>query len=301
MSNARYGFRTFTTGEVRTLARKGVLPFVADFFDNLFGVPEMAYSLRRLSSTATNCIRVRRSNDNAEQDIGFTGTQPNASVDTSAITSFVGANDGFIVTWYNQGSLGNASQSTGAKQPRIVSGGTIDQLNSLPVVKNPNNNVERYLDTSISTLEPLPVTVIFAGRITAKASNAFGNIGWHFGGTGGTGGARYELFSEDNGIIANRRSGALLTQSSFNTNAFIQQGIFRTSQLDGRFNGVNNTPVSYSGTAFATTSNFIIGGAGGGSSIQPGLESYEFIVYYADKFADRANIETDIDSYYGIL
>ena len=59
---------------------------------------EGAYSMRKISSTATNCVRVRRSNDNAEQDIGFVGDE----LDTTALLTFVGANNGFVTTWYDQ-------------------------------------------------------------------------------------------------------------------------------------------------------------------------------------------------------
>lgn len=303
MSNARFGLRTLASGEVRTLSRRGILPFIGDtFFTDTFGVPAMAFSLRKLEPNATNCIRVRRGSDNAEQDFGFVNSLPNSPLDVAAVEAFVGAgNDGFVVTWYNQGSLGDATQSTGANQPRIVSSGVIDDLNSLPVVRNPTNNVERFLNTSISTLQALPVTAIFAGKITQKANNAFGNPGWHLGGTGGIGGARYELYSEDNGIIAFRRTGASMIQSAFNNDPFIQQGIFRTGGLEGRFNGVDNTGVAYSGAEYGVTSNFTIGGGGGGSSFQVGLDAYEYIIYYSDKYNDREAIETDIDNYYGIL
>jgi len=82
-----------------------------------------AYSVRKLSSSYTgDAIRVRRSSDNAEQNIGFVGED----LDTSALTTFVGANDGFITTWYDQSGNGaNATQSTAATQATIVSAGTI--------------------------------------------------------------------------------------------------------------------------------------------------------------------------------
>jgi len=67
-------------------------------------------------------MRIRRSSDNAETDIGFVGT----AIDTAEITSFVGANDGFITTLYDQsGNNRNATMGTLIKQPIVVSGGTI--------------------------------------------------------------------------------------------------------------------------------------------------------------------------------
>jgi hypothetical protein len=47
------------------------------------------YSLRKLSKSATNAVRVRRSSDNTEQDIGFTGTE----LDTTTLLDFVNARD----------------------------------------------------------------------------------------------------------------------------------------------------------------------------------------------------------------
>lgn len=91
------------------------------------------YSVRKLRTGYSGaCLRVRRSSDNTEQDIGFTSA---GALDTSAISSFVGANSGFVVTWYDQGGNGiNVTQSTTGRQPRIVNAGAIDTENSLPTV-----------------------------------------------------------------------------------------------------------------------------------------------------------------------
>jgi hypothetical protein len=74
----------------------------AQYFSDLFGMPAAAYSLRKLTPNATNCIRVRRSSDNAEQNIGFVANVPNSPIDTGALLAFVGAGDGFVTTWYDQ-------------------------------------------------------------------------------------------------------------------------------------------------------------------------------------------------------
>lgn len=81
-----------------------------------------AYSIRKLRTAYTgSAIRVRRSSDNAEQDIGFSG----ANIDTSALTSFCSGTNGFVTTWYDQsGNAKNATQTTAANQPQIVSSGS---------------------------------------------------------------------------------------------------------------------------------------------------------------------------------
>jgi hypothetical protein len=87
-----------------------------------------AYSTRKLRSAyAGSAIRIRRSSDNAEQDIGFVGE----NLDTAAISTFVGANSAFVVKWYDQsGSALDATQPTVVNQPRIVNAGTLDVRNT---------------------------------------------------------------------------------------------------------------------------------------------------------------------------
>jgi len=102
---------------------------------------------RRLSSTYTGAlIRIRRSSDNAETDIGYNGSN---ELDTSAITSFVGANSAFITTKYDQSGNGrNFVQTTAAKQPRIVNSGTLEVENGKPTCV--------YLSDTIMSLTGLP-------------------------------------------------------------------------------------------------------------------------------------------------
>jgi hypothetical protein len=85
-----------------------------------------AFSLRKLRNDYSgNCIRVQRSSDNTQQDIGFGA---DGFIDESALTSFVGSGDGFVVTWYDQSTNGyNAIGLTNF--PRIVNAGTIDRSN----------------------------------------------------------------------------------------------------------------------------------------------------------------------------
>lgn len=93
------------------------------FLDLLATTPRAALSLTKVISTATASIRVRRSSDNAEQDIGFTGT----ALDTTALAAFVGANSAFVRTFYDQTGNGfHAQQATAASQARIVNAGVYD-------------------------------------------------------------------------------------------------------------------------------------------------------------------------------
>jgi len=93
---------------------------------------EGAYSLRKLRSAYSSyCIKVRRSSDNATQDIGFVDNV----LDTVSLLTFIGENSGYIDTWYDQSGNGrNLTQSTTSQQPLIVSSGAINKTNNKPSI-----------------------------------------------------------------------------------------------------------------------------------------------------------------------
>jgi hypothetical protein len=74
----------------------------------------VSYSLRQTSTSYLgSAIRVRRSSDNSEQDIGFSGGE----LDQVSLLAFVGRGNGFVAVWYNQSGLGrNATQTTLSNQ-----------------------------------------------------------------------------------------------------------------------------------------------------------------------------------------
>ncbi|OQP44645.1 hypothetical protein A4H97_09780 [Niastella yeongjuensis] len=92
-----------------------------------------AWSLRLLSSTYTGyAITVRRSSDDAIQDIGFT---TRGDLDTTALKTFVGAGDGYVTQWYDQsGNALNAVQTTATSQPYIVKAGVVERINNRPAI-----------------------------------------------------------------------------------------------------------------------------------------------------------------------
>jgi len=93
--------------------------------------PAAAYSTRRLRSAyAGPLLQLRRSTDNATQDIGTTVA---GGLDVIALTNFCGAASCFVTTWYDQsGNARHASQATASLQPRLVNAGTLETENSLP-------------------------------------------------------------------------------------------------------------------------------------------------------------------------
>jgi hypothetical protein len=76
--------------------QSGGAPFVGLL--DLYPSAAAAYSVRRLSGVYSGSLmEVRRSSDNALQDIGF---DANGDLDTASLLSFVGEEDAFVRTWY---------------------------------------------------------------------------------------------------------------------------------------------------------------------------------------------------------
>ncbi len=104
----------------------------SDLLLNLFQNDCCAYSLRKLRLNYTGAaIRVRRSSDNSEKDIGFSGVD----LDVSDLETFVGSGDGFVKTIFDQSvNARDLSQATNLKQAKIATSGIVNTLNNRPVL-----------------------------------------------------------------------------------------------------------------------------------------------------------------------
>jgi hypothetical protein len=114
------------------LVQPGV-PAFTGLLDTYTGAAAAYSAARRLATAYTgSLIRVRRSSDNTEQDIGYTAGNV---LDESALTTFVGAGNGFVTKWYDQsGNARDLIRTIAVDQPRIVLSGTIETDGSKPAV-----------------------------------------------------------------------------------------------------------------------------------------------------------------------
>lgn len=92
------------------------------------------YSFRKLSSQYSGAaIKVRRSSDDVEKDIGFSGR----FFDIGDLLAFVGSGNGYVKIWYDQsGNNRHLQRSLNSGQPMIVNEGNIctDTQNKRPAV-----------------------------------------------------------------------------------------------------------------------------------------------------------------------
>lgn len=121
------------TGQMLAVAAKKKTPPFAGALDsyttNLTGA--WSVSRRLLTSYTGSLIRVRRSSDNTEQDIGYIA---DGSLDETALTTFCSATDGYVVTVYAQTGSANYTQATTGKQPKIVASGTVNTNEGKPAL-----------------------------------------------------------------------------------------------------------------------------------------------------------------------
>ncbi len=155
---------------MRTSTRMVVLGGFKGVLDLIFAIASVAYGLRRLRRLYTGfCIRVKRSSDNAQLDIGF---DSQGNLDILALLAFVGTGSGFVTIWYDQSGNGrNATQTTAANQPQIVSNGVLQTEGGKPAILF--DGVDDYLAAPSPLIDTThSLFVLF----TPKIENEFGTV-----------------------------------------------------------------------------------------------------------------------------
>lgn len=186
------GFNGVQASLVRTNVQSNMSQFTNEFpsyrFLDVFPNAVFAYSLRKLRTGYTgNAIRVRRSSDNTELNIGFDGE---GNLNVEQLTNFCGSGDGFIATWYSQdGSGNNLLQATLSRQPQIVFSGAVIYDNGKPAIYYSRaRQASMYTPASISISGN--ICSIFVNNtdidVTLGTSMAFARIGSWGGSTGYT-------------------------------------------------------------------------------------------------------------------
>ena len=256
-----------------------------------------AWSLRKLKSDYSgNCIKVRRSSDNTEQDIGFV----NNEIDTASLKSFVGSNNGFVTTWYDQSGNGyNLSQTTSTNQPAIIESGVVYRQFSKVSVKFTSSSSHYLTNTSISASSVANAYVYQVYKSNSAVNNypAFGmgsNALIFLHGT--TPNKMHAYAGNINGDFSNSSTSLHLSEMIYNGG-----GASNADRLKYYMNSTGLTAGSYSGTVPTTIT-------GTGLSIArlyavgiyfDGAVS-ELVLWFNDKSGSRTGIESNVNTYYTI-
>lgn len=258
----------------------------------------VAYSLRKLyNSYSGPAIRVKRSTDDLESDIGFTS----GVLDTAALTSFCGAGNGLIMTWYDQsGNANHATPSAWWSSPVIVKTGSVNTINSKPAIDFNTNLIEQQL-----------------GYLNINPFNVGGSFFHTFVGKPHTYGpsqflsltdASFEavFFGRDydgHFYLQGKTTGHIKSNSSdSSTGPLLLTGIKNSSdQLSMYKNGsqIASSQITWnSPVPSAQISN--IGGSLDGQILSNGLLQEIIFFNNLDQTTNRSTIESNINSFYGI-
>jgi len=244
-----------------------------------------AYSLRKLRTAYSgSCIRVTRTSDLVQQDIGFV----NNVLDLTTLQTFIGSSSASIVTWYDQsGNSRNATKSNALGQNLIIVSGTLQTINSLPAIYLPNLDVSNFAitgDLSYILVQRKITSNKHGLNVGSSASLGLLFSNWSDGNI---------YFNRSNGVSGLYLAVADSTTGNQILNAFNSSGTMTIYKNNTQYTTGSPTPYAIS------TSNFNnIGNASGSASNGYGAE---VIIYTNSQAANRVGINTNINSFYSIF
>jgi len=195
-----------TDGPLDVYGLTGVTATSALVLDSITTSAVFAVSFARKLRAAYvgNAMLVRRSSDNAQLAIGFSGED----VDTAALTAFVGVGNGFSAVVYDQSGSNDPFQSTAGNQPSIVVSGVVQMLGGRPTA----------VFNGTSSRMSLPSTVSMSHCFVVAKKNATNqNVHMLIGAGGGTGLAFGGFFATSVNIFFITLGGNLISSVN-NTN-----------------------------------------------------------------------------------
>lgn len=272
---------------------------------------QAAFSLRKLSNTYSgSAIQVRRSSDNSTQNIGFTSS---GDLDESALTSFCASTDCFVSIWYDQsGNSLDAAQTTSTKQPKIVTSGVVETENSKPAIISDSSDDELEVGT-VSSFNYLhdgtSSSVVYVSKNNGR-SVLFGNNG------GSAALVGFSLYYYSNSTFAayvtSGSADVVFNRSSSTTDILSQHLVFMTIDADNS-TAANRSVISLNDAAdFSNNTNVASPSTSNADRVMvignhrpSGIESYdgsiqEIIFYNTDKTSSKADIKSNINTYYSI-
>ena len=256
---------------------------------DLYPSAAAAYSVRKLRSAYTGfCLQITRPSDFATLDIGFV----NNVVDTTAITTFVGAQNGYVIKWYDQSGNGNNASvfsAVSTNNPKIVLSGTLITQNGKPSL-NFVINPFQFLST-ISTSADISVFLTGKADSLSTAGPLLGPVG--SGPFIGQFIGQYLIQTGNSNVLNQNFTAANSANTNFKINSLYGIGTYSIY--------VNNTLVPITTTSTFTATNNLIDYIGnyGGAYYTVGYIS-EVVIYKLNQISNNTGINTNINSFYTI-
>ena len=228
------------------------------------------------------CIRVRRSSDNTELDIGFV----NGILDTASLLDFVGSGNGFVSIIYEQIAGNNFIQNTASLQGQIVSNGSVILKGEKPCILRSANDNGGYLSTYTPNDGATVKGMFYVGQNSDGLDTLFGsNVG-----------TRDYVFSSNEG------SSNTVTYSRVNISLKKINNVITTINTRGEvFNATNNQFLLYSEIEFYFRDNVLGLGYRQDNPSNFGMFTFQELVIFEntdDAVAKENNINTRYNNIY---
>jgi trimeric autotransporter adhesin len=245
-----------------------------------------AYSLRKLSATYTgSAIGVRiDTTGQPEYNIGFV----DGELDVATLEGYcTGGLNAYVTTWYDQSGNGyDATQSTAANQPQIVSSGSVLNVNGKPSLLFDGTNDEFSLSSTITTS-------IYSNFVVLKKTGTATIVIP----IGLSSGQSIGAWSDGN-LYEN--NGSIFVSVSYtndtNQNLF---SVIKNGNTLSDFSATQNASTlgSYTGSPFTSITTDRLG-ARSGTYSDGNLQ--EIVLYSSNQSSNRTGIETNINDFYSI-
>ena len=273
-----------------------------------------AYSLRKVNSSYSgDVVRIRRTSDNVEVNVGFDSddkvstsspitntTEQGGEIGSTTATTLGafltegGNQDATVHTWYDQsGNAKDATQDTTGSQPKIAETGNLldDGIGF--------DGTGDFLATGQSV-----ITQSDAGSFSyfGVSTIATDEGGYFFGSAGNGSNVGSSIYAQNDSKFSLSSGFELLRDNITRSGG---ENLVSACYTGGRANfSVNGggTSVTEGTFGFDANANFTIANREDGSSAATFLAGSikEIIVYDSDQSANRFKIESNINNYYGI-
>lgn len=178
-----------------------------------------------LASIGANAVRLREDGGNTEQDFA---TIAGGGLNLTAISTFKGANNLFVVTLYDQVGSANLTQATAANQPKFILAG----LGLLPVLRFVAAT-PLAVQELVARTQAQPFTISWIGKRTGNFAG-FNSVAASNSGSVQTGFAN----SADSAFLY---TGAVASAAAVDNAFHAVQSVFNGASSDLNIDGIINT------------------------------------------------------------